>query len=88
MKYMVIEHFRDNDARPVYARFRLQGRLAPTGLKYVASWVTLDLTTCYQVMEGERVDLDVWMRNWDDLVEFEVVEVMESQKASEAVSNG
>ena len=29
MLFMVIEHFRDGDARPVYARFRERGRLAP-----------------------------------------------------------
>lgn len=42
MLYMVIEHFRDGDAVPVYRRFRDHGRLAPEGLRYVASWVTAD----------------------------------------------
>ena len=31
MLYMVIEHFRGGDARPVYRRFREHGRLAPRG---------------------------------------------------------
>jgi hypothetical protein len=31
MLYMIIEHFRDGDARPVYERFRDRGRLAPEG---------------------------------------------------------
>ena len=29
--YMVVEHFRDDDAIPVYRRFRDHGRLAPDG---------------------------------------------------------
>jgi hypothetical protein len=40
MLYMVVEHFRNGDALPVYRRFRDEGRLAPEGLGYVASWVT------------------------------------------------
>jgi len=33
----------------------------------VASWVTSDLTRCYQVMEcDDRRLLDEWMANWDD----------------------
>jgi len=86
MQYMVIEHFRGGDPSPVYARFRSQGRLAPEGLTYVNSWVTDDLTTCYQVMEcSDRALLDEWMRAWADLVEFEVVPVMSSPEAAARV---
>ena len=31
MLYMVVEHFKGQDALPVYRRFREQGRLAPEG---------------------------------------------------------
>ena len=42
-----------------YRRFRERGRLAPEGLAYRGSWVTSDLTRCYQVMEcDDRVLLD------------------------------
>ena len=51
MLYMVIEHFRNGDALPVYRRYRNQGRLAPLGLEYVASWVTEDFCRCFQVMQ-------------------------------------
>ena len=37
MLYMIVEHFRGGDARPVYRRFRDAGRLAPDGLQYIAS---------------------------------------------------
>jgi len=86
MLYMIIEHFRDGDARPVYERFRDRGRLAPDGLQYVGSWVTADLRHCYQVMEcAERGLLDQWIAAWSDLVQFEVVPVLTSADAAAQV---
>ena len=86
MLYLVIEHFRNGDPRPVYARFREQGRLAPDGLQYVSSWVTDDYKRCYQVMDSpDRVLLDQWMDRWRDLVEFEVFPVVTSAEASAAI---
>jgi hypothetical protein len=86
MLFMVIEHFRDGDPAPVYRRFREQGRLAPEGLRYVASWVTRDLNHCYQVMEtDDPALLREWISRWEDLVEFEVIPVFTSAEASAAV---
>jgi len=84
MLFMIVEHFKDGP-RPVYARFAERGRMAPDGLDYVGSWVTTDLTRCYQVMEGERALLDEWIANWSDIVEFEVVEVLTSRQAAAEV---
>src|SRR5258706_6924017 len=42
MVFMVIEHFRPGQAPEVYRRFRERGRMAPEGLRYVASWVDMD----------------------------------------------
>lgn len=89
--YLVIEHFRGDDPRPVYARFRAQGRLAPEGLEYVASWVTDDLTRCFQVMRAPagadgRALLDAWIARWVDLVAFEVLPVLTSADAAAAVA--
>ena len=82
MLFMVIEKFRNGDARPIYKRFAERGRLAPEGLNYVNSWVTDDLTTCYQVMEcEERGLLDQWIANWEDIVDFEVYPVVTSAEA-------
>jgi hypothetical protein len=87
MLYMVIETFRGGDARPVYRRFRDRGRLAPEGLRYVASWVTEDFRRCYQVMEcDDRALLDAWLARWEDLVEFEVLPVMTSADAAAAIA--
>lgn len=86
MLFMVIESFRDRNAEPVYARFRARGRLAPDGLTYVSSWVTTDLTRCYQVMEApDRTLLDEWMAAWGDLVDFEVIPVITSPEAAARV---
>ena len=85
--YMVVEHFRDGDAVPVYRRFRDEGRLAPDGLTYVASWVDDEMRTCYQVMEADdRALLEAWMAAWTDLVEFEVYPVMTSAEAAERIA--
>jgi len=86
--FMIVEHFRNADAKPVYRRFKERGRMAPEGLTYVSSWVDENLATCYQVMEtGDRSLLDEWMRNWQDLVEFEVHRVMTSQEAAQRVAS-
>lgn len=86
MLYMILEHFRDGDPRPVYRRFRERGRLAPDGLRYVASWVTSDLQRCFQVMEcDDPALLERWMSAWRDIVDFEVIPVMTSAAAAEAV---
>ena len=87
MLFMVVEHFRDGDPVPVYGRFAERGRLAPEGLEYHGSWVTADLTRCYQVMEAaDRSLLEEWMSQWDDLVRFEVVAVITSAEAAAAVA--
>lgn len=86
MLYVIVEHFRNDDPAPVYARFRERGRLAPEGLRYVASWVTTDLARCYQVMEcDDRALLDAWIAAWDDIVEFEVHPVITSAEAAARV---
>ena len=83
MLYMIVEHFKNQDARPVYQRFRERGRLAPEGLTYVSSWVDTQLHRCFQLMETEdRNLLDQWIANWDDLVDFEVYPVMTSTEAA------
>ncbi len=83
---MVIERFRNGDPRPVYARFRQHGRLAPAGLEYVSSWVSDDLATCYQVMSAsDAALLEEWMQHWRDLVDFEVHPVITSPQAAERV---
>ena len=85
--YMVVEHFKKKDAAPVYRRFRERGRMAPDGLVYISSWVDESLDRCYQVMEtDDRALLDTWMKNWSDLVDFEVHHVITSKEAADKVA--
>jgi len=89
MLFMIVEHFRNGDAQPVYERFGIHGRLAPEGLRYISSWVTADLTRCYQVMECADANLlDPWLRAWSDLVDFEVHPVITSAEAARRVLSG
>ena len=87
MLYMIVEHYRDGDPRPVYRRFREKGRLAPDGLHYVSSWVTPDLKHCYQVMEcDDRSLLVQCIAQWEDIVEFECIPVITSPEAASRVA--
>ena len=87
MLFMIIEHFRDGDPVPVYRRFRDQGRMAPDGVRYVASWVTADLRRCFQVMECDDPGLlEQWMARWRDVVDFEVAPVVTSADAAATVA--
>lgn len=87
MRYMIIEHFRDGDAVPVYRRLRDSGRQVPEGLTYLDSWVTLDLGRCYQIMEcDDHSVLEEWMSRWADLVRFDVVPVIPSAEAVARIS--
>jgi hypothetical protein len=83
MLFMVIELFRDGRAPAVYHRFREKGRMAPDDVAYIASWVDLEFHRCFQVMEAPSEDrLREWIRNWDDLVDFEVIPVRTSAEAA------
>ena len=87
MLYMVVERFKNQDALPVYRRFRERGRLAPEGLIYISSWVDERFQCCFQVMKADdRSLLDRWIANWSDIVDFEVFPVMTSEDAAEKLS--
>lgn len=84
--YMVVERFKNQDAAPVYRRFKERGRLMPEGLIYVSSWIDDNLERCYQLMEThDRALLDEWMAHWSDLME-EVHPVITSKEAVERIT--
>ena len=84
MLFMVIERFRDRDARPIYRRFRDSGRMMPEGLTYVGSWVEANFDRCFQVMECDDARLlQEWILAWGDLAEFEIVPVVSSDQTRE-----
>ena len=77
-RYMVIERFREENSEAVYERFNQAGRMLPEGLLYIDSWLCADDKQCFQLMETETPELfDKWFKHWDDLVDFEVVELKE-----------
>ena len=83
MRYMVIEEFVEG-ARPVYERAAGKGRMLPSGLEYVESWVDEQLERCFQLMETDDPALiDRWIGEWDDLVRFEVVPLLSSDEAAQ-----
>ncbi|HEY4378774.1 MAG TPA: DUF3303 family protein [Acidobacteriaceae bacterium] len=85
--YMVVEHFKNKDAVPIYRRFRERGRMMPDGLTYVSSWIDERLERCYQVMEStDPARLDEWIANWNDIVDFEVYPVLTSKDAAEKIA--
>jgi len=79
MLFMVVERFKPGRVSEVYARFRERGRMLPGELEYVSSWVDVERTCCFQLMEtGDHGLLDKWMENWKDLIDFEVFPVISS----------
>ena len=87
MVFMVIEHLRPGKAPEIYRRFRDRGRMAPDGVRYVASWVDLEFRRCFQVMEADdQLMLREWTKHWSDLVDFEIVEVRTSEQAAAAIA--
>lgn len=87
MLYLVIERFKNRDAKAVYRRFREKGRMAPEGLIYVESWVETNFDRCFQLMECEDVRLlEQWAVHWRDLVEFEFVPVRRSKEVVELIT--
>jgi hypothetical protein len=70
---MIVERFKNGDAASVYRRFRERGRMIPEGVQYISSWVSADLSHCYQVMEcADRRLLEQWIDCWRNLEDFEV----------------
>ena len=88
MLFMVIETFRNQDAKSVYRRFRDKGRMTPDGLAFVSSWVSADLGRCFQIMETDDVALlQQWVAEWSDLVDFEIVPIVAGKSTAEALTD-
>jgi hypothetical protein len=86
MLFMVIERFRDQNAKAIYARFREKGRMTPEGLSVHGSWIEANFDRCFQLMECSDVRLlQEWVTHWSDLAEFEIVPVAPSKETSATV---
>jgi hypothetical protein len=86
MQYMVIEKFKQGKVKDLYKRFEEKGRLMPDGLTYINSWITEDVSACYQLMETHDINkLYEWINNWNEFADFEIIPVITSQQAKEKV---
>lgn len=87
MLFMIIETFKDQDAVPVYARFRDHGRSLPEGLRFIDSWVEANFSRCFQLMECDSLEpLQSWMLSWRGTgVTFEIVPVVPSSTARQNI---
>ena len=89
MLFMVVEKFKDGDARSIGERFKLKGRMLPDGLIYRDSWVDPRGPRCFQIVETEKPQLiGVWTSHWEDLVDFEVVPVLTSNEFWSKIQSG
>ena len=87
MLFMVIERFKNRDAKTIYHRFREKGRMMPEGLTYVGSWIEENFDRCFQLMECDDAQLlEQWASRWRDLMEFEFVPVRTSKQVVEMMS--
>lgn len=85
MLYMMIERYRNHNAAAVYKRFQERGRMMPSGLRYINSWVDTTFDRCFQLMETDDPALfDQWTVHCNDLADFEIVPVMTSAEAAVA----
>lgn len=85
MFYMVVERFKDAPA--IYRRLREKGRMMPAGLEYVSSWISDDMTICYQLMKTADESLfALWTNEWKDLMDFEIVPVRTSAEVVQRMS--
>ncbi|MCW5943692.1 MAG: DUF3303 family protein [Fimbriimonadaceae bacterium] len=79
MLFMVVEKFKNRDPEPIYRRLAESGRSMPDGLRYVGSWIEANFDRCFQLMEcDDATQFMAWIREWRDLMEFEVVPVSPS----------
>ena len=89
MQYMIIERFHPGKVKDMYRRFADKGRMLPEGVNFVNSWINESVTVCYQVMEAEsREKLELWITEWKDLADFEIIPVISSVEAKEKVLAG
>lgn len=86
MLFMCIEDFSGRDRKAIYRRFRDKGRMAPSGLTFIESWVSADMRKCFVLMEAADVTLlQRWMADWCDLAEFEILPVVTGKETYEGL---
>ena len=87
MLFMIVEHFKDQDAIGLYKHLRDKGRGLPDGLNYIDSWVEPNFDRCFQLMECDDPRLlQQWVLHWREFATFEIVPVVPSRETRETVA--
>ena len=87
MLFMVLERFKNRDAKAIYRRLNEKGRMVPEGLNYVGSWIEANFDRCFQLMECDDPRLfQQWVMQWHDLIEFEIIPVVPSAETRDAIA--
>ena len=88
MLFMVVERFKNRDAKAAYRHFRDKGRGTPEGLRYVDSWIEASFDRCFQLMECDDLRLiERWALHWRGLGgRFEIVPVVSGAQTAEIVA--
>ena len=64
-----------------------KGGCCRKAVTFINSWVTADLSRCFQVMECDDVAmLQRCAAQWSDLIEFEMVPIVESKETAEGLA--
>ena len=87
MLFMVVEKFSNGKTQEIYRRFKEKGRMMPEGLKYIDSWVSVNLNQCFELIECDDPRLfQQWILQWQDLAEFKIIPVVSSKQTTEIVN--
>ena len=79
---MIIERFKQDKIKMLYERFDQKGRLLPEGVLYLDSWIDEKVEVCYQLMESVTPEaLQLWIDQWSDVADFEIVPIISSAEA-------
>jgi hypothetical protein len=88
MQFMVVERFRNQDAKAIYRRLRERGRMMPEGLTFVSSFVAADFSRCFQLIACEDIaPLQRWVAQWSDIIEFDIVPVVAGKETAAALDD-
>lgn len=86
MLYMILERFLPGKVKELYLRFEEKGRMLPEGVNYINSWTDTNISICYQLMESDAVEkIHAWIKQWNDLADFEIIPVLTSAEAKAKV---
>ena len=86
MLFMLVERFKNRDAKTSYRHLRDKGRGLPEGLRYIDSWIEANFDRCFQLMECDDPKLlQEWMLFWGDHVEVEFVPVVKSAETRKVI---